>query len=42
MTVNNLFTLHYVFNNEKIAINFHLEHLMPRETGKPTEMQKLS
>jgi len=43
MTVHNLFLLHYVFNEQKIAINFHLQKLMPTERpDKPTEMQKLA
>ena len=43
MTMHNLFMMHYVFNDQKIAINFHLEKLTPTERlNKPTEMQKLS
>jgi hypothetical protein len=41
-TLQNLFTLHYVFNEQKIAINFHLKSLVPWEKQmEPTEMQKL-
>lgn len=29
MTKHNLFLLHYVFNDFKIAINFHLEKFLP-------------
>lgn len=43
MTINNLFLMHFVFNDQKIAINFHLEKFMPSERPeKATEMQKLS
>jgi hypothetical protein len=41
-TVHNLFVLHFVFNEPKIAINFHLEKFIPHERVEPTEMQKLS
>jgi hypothetical protein len=35
--------MHYVFNDQKIAINFHLEKFTPSERpDKVTEMQKLS
>jgi hypothetical protein len=41
MTVNNLFLLHYVFNDLKIAINFHVDRFtMPFRTDA-SEMQKL-
>jgi hypothetical protein len=40
---NNLFLLHFVFPDQKIAINFHLEKFVPTERlNKPTEMQKLA
>lgn len=43
MTLHNLFLMHFVFNEQKIAINFHLEKFTPSESStKPTEMQKLS
>jgi len=42
ITKASLFTLHFAFNEEKIAINFHLKQRCPSETGKPTEMQKLA
>lgn len=42
MTKNNLFLLHYVFNDFKIAINFHLKKMIPEENMQPTEMMKLS
>jgi hypothetical protein len=42
LPVNNLFVLHYSFPDQKIAINFHLDKLMPSETMKPTEMHKLA
>ena len=39
MTLHNLFLMHFVFNEQKIAINFHLEKFTPTESaGKPTEM----
>jgi hypothetical protein len=34
--------MHYVFNEQKIAINFHLEKTLPSECIEPTNMQKLS
>ena len=41
-TLHNLFTLHYVFNDQKIAINYHLSKLVPWEKQmEPTEMQKI-
>lgn len=42
MAKHNLFLLHYVFNDFKIAINFHLEKYIPSENTQPTEMQKLA
>lgn len=43
MTVHNLFLQHFVFKEQKIAINFHLERFCPRDRPeKATEMQKLS
>ena len=43
MTVHNLFLMHFVFHQQKIAINFHLEKFTPSERlTQPTEMQKLS
>jgi len=36
-----LFTLHFAFNEQKIAINFHLKERCPSDSGKPTEMLKL-
>jgi hypothetical protein len=42
MTVHNLFLLHYVFNDQKIAINYHLEKFLPTNRVEPTEMMKLS
>ena len=41
MTLENLFNLHYVFNDQKIAVNFHLEKLCKPFTNQPSEMQKL-
>ena len=38
MTLHNLFLMHYVFNDQKIAINFHLEKFLPTYNSKPTEM----
>ena len=31
MTIHNLFLMHFVFNDQKIAINFHLEKFCPSE-----------
>ena len=31
MTVHNLFLLHFVFNDLKIAINYHLDKFLPRD-----------
>jgi len=42
MTMHNLFILHYVFNDFKIAINYHLSKFIPGENLQPTEMQKLA
>ena len=43
MTLHNLFLMHFVFPQQKIAINFHLEKFTPRERlTQATEMQKLS
>jgi hypothetical protein len=40
MTVHNLFSMHYVWFEKKIAIQFHLEKLC-RPDKKLSEMQKL-
>jgi hypothetical protein len=40
MSVHNLFTLHYVFYNQKISIQFHLDKLS-KPDKKASEMQKL-
>jgi hypothetical protein len=40
MTVHNLFTLHFAFWNEKIAIQFHLQKLC-KPDGSASESQKL-
>ncbi|CDW86618.1 UNKNOWN [Stylonychia lemnae] len=40
-TEASLFTLHFMFKEQKIAINFHLKVRCPRESQKPNEMQKL-
>ncbi len=40
MTMHNLFTLHYVFMEHKIGIQFHLEKLC-QPNKKASEMQKL-
>lgn len=43
MTIHNLFLMHFVFPQQKIAINYHLQKFLPNERlDKPTEMQKLS
>lgn len=41
MSKHNLFILHFVFEDHKIAINFHLEKFLPDGRIEPTEMQKL-
>lgn len=41
-TVENLFNLHYVWFDHKIAINYHLTKLTKSSDGLPSEMQKLS
>lgn len=41
VTQNNLFILHFVFNDFKIAINYHLAKLTKREDHQPSELQKL-
>jgi len=42
MTLHNMFNLHYVFWDQKIAINYHLKHLCPPQTKQPSEKMKLS
>lgn len=37
-----MFTLHYAFNDYKIAINFHLEKFLKPDNLEVSEMQKLS
>ena len=39
--IENLFTLHYVFFDHKIAINYHLDRLTKSSDSMPSEMQKL-
>ena len=41
-TIENLFNLHYVFFDHKIAINYHLSKYTKSADGKPSEMHKLS
>ena len=41
-TIENLFNLHYVFFDQKIAINYHLNKFTKSADGQPSEMQKLS
>ena len=41
-SIENLFTLHYVFFDHKIAINFHLDRFTKSSDSKPSEMQKLA
>jgi len=41
MTLENLFNLHYVFYDQKIAIQYHLTKMCPPFTKQPSEMQKL-
>lgn len=40
-TQHNLFMLHFVFGDYKIAVNYHLKKLCKREDYQPSEMQKL-
>ena len=41
MTLHNLFNLHYVFYDEKIAINYHLMDKCLPHSKEPSEMQKM-
>ena len=41
MTLNNLFNLHYVFFDEKIAINYHLTTNCRPFSKEASEMQKM-
>ena len=40
-TIENLFNLHYVFFEQKIAINFHLNKFTKSADNSPSEMHKL-
>ena len=42
VTQNGLFTLHFVFSEFKIAINYHLIKFTKPEDSMPSEMQKLA
>ena len=43
MTLENLFNLHYVFSEQKIAINYFIkEHTPTSDLREPTELQKLT
>ena len=42
VTIENLFNLHYVFNDQKIAINYHLNKFTKSSDNQPSEMQKLA
>lgn len=42
MTQHNLFNLHYVFYEQKIAINYHLDKMCPPFTKRPSELQKMA
>ncbi len=42
MTMHNLFLVHYVFHEEKIAINFHIEKTLIYGRPEPTEFQRLA
>ena len=42
VTIENLFNLHYVFYDHKIAINYHLNKFTKSSDNLPSEMQKLS
>lgn len=41
MTVHNMFLLHYVFNDQKIAINYHLNNFVIPDHDKASAMQQL-
>jgi hypothetical protein len=41
MTLHNTFNLHYVFYEQKIAINYHLRSMCRPFTRQPSELQKL-
>lgn len=41
MTLHNTFNLHYVFYDQKIAINYHLKSMTRPFSRQPSEMQKL-
>lgn len=40
-SIENLFTLHYVFWDQKIAINFHLKKFVRSNSSEASQMQKL-
>lgn len=42
MTQHNLFNLHYVFWDQKIAIQYHVEEQVCTQTKQPSEKQKLT
>ena len=42
VTIENLFNLHFVFHDQKIAINYHLNKFTKSSDNQPSEMQKLS
>lgn len=42
MTQENLMNLHYVWYDQKIAINYHVESKCLPFTKEPSEMQKLN
>ena len=42
MTLHNLFNLHYVFYDQKIAIQYHLESICRPFSKQPSEKQKLT
>lgn len=41
MSFENLFISHFVFYDQKVAINFHVKDLCLPFTDEPSEMQKL-
>jgi len=40
-SIENMFTLHYVFFDKKIAINYHLNKFTKSSDSQPSQMQKL-
>lgn len=41
MSFENLFLLHYIFHDQKIAVNFHIKEMCMPFTKEPNELMKL-